>query len=64
MVETHIVPEVDGEEHDLNGCDCPCQPRHRPTGNGPTYTHNSFRKTGRYQIFESIPDASSEETNG
>lgn len=50
MKEMHIVPDVDGETHDFE--DCLCSPSLRRTDDGPIYTHNSFRKTGRYQIVE------------
>lgn len=56
MKETHVVPDVDGEEHDFE--DCACLPALRQTDDGPIFTHNSFRKTGRYQIFEAALDAS------
>lgn len=52
--ETHIVPDVDGESHDLD--DCTCLPRLRRTADGPVYMHNTFRKTGRYQILEVVDE--------
>lgn len=59
--ETHIVPKVDGEEHDLD--DCRCQPRFRRTDAGPVFMHNSFRKTGQYQIVE-VTDTSESPEEG
>lgn len=63
--ETHIIPYVDGETHDFAGC--LCQPKLSRTDDGWIFTHRTFRKSGRYQIFEATdapesPEDTREET--